>query len=76
MRGCMTENESGREKGEEGQNREERTAAHGKHMRCVKKLYRDAYTEEKGGGGGLERERGWEGCGGRDGLTQFEALHH
>lgn len=50
MRGCMTENESGREKGEEGQNREERTAAHGKHMRCVKKLYRDAYTEEKGGG--------------------------
>lgn len=48
MRGCMTENESGREKGEDGENREERTAAHGKHMSCMKKLYRDAYTEEKG----------------------------
>lgn len=62
MRGCMTENESGREKGEEGQNREERTAAHGKHMRCVKKLYRDAYTEEQGGGGVDWRENE----GGRD----------
>lgn len=54
------------EKWEEGENGEERTAAHGKHMSCMekKKIKKDAYTEEKGEVGeiGLEREGGWEGC--------------
>lgn len=55
------------EKWEEGEPREERAAAHGKHMssRREKKPYTDAYTEEKrgsGGGGGFERRGGREGC--------------
>lgn len=50
-------------KWEEGANREERAAAHGKHMSSVS-LYRDAYTDgEKGvDGSGLERKGWWEGC--------------
>lgn len=56
------------EKWEEGEPREERAAAHGKHMssrRGKKKPYTDAYTKEKrgsGGGGGFERRGGREGC--------------
>lgn len=44
------------EKGEEGENREERSTAHGKHMSCMKKkkLNKDAYTEEKGEVGELD----------------------
>lgn len=50
---------------EEGGKREERAAAHGKHMSCLKKKYKDVciYRGKRGGrGGGLERQRGWEGC--------------
>lgn len=69
------------EKWEEGEPREERAAAHGKHMssrREKKTLYRCIYRGKKG------KRRGrwlWEtrragGMWGRDGLTHLEVLHH
>lgn len=57
MRGCMTENESGIEKGEEGENREERAAAHGKHMSCMKNSIGSIYRAKRGGGGHWIGER-------------------
>lgn len=69
MRGCMTENESGREKGEEGESREEIAAAHGKHMNCMKNSIGSIYRGKRGGRGPSD----WREKQGRRGVRQGRA---